>query len=77
MLNFTTRRTFLVPSFDLDAKEREKLDRFLRVLERSKIEELFPVKKGFKEKEEICQREGKRLQIQRAKEVKEKGAVTP
>lgn len=47
MLNFTMRKTFLIPSFDLDAKEREKLDRFLRVLERSKIEELFPVKEDF------------------------------
>lgn len=39
------RKTFLIPSFDLDVKEREKMDRFLRVLERSKIEELFPKKK--------------------------------
>lgn len=44
MLNFTTRRTFLVPSFDLDRKEREKMDRFLALLERSGIEELFPKK---------------------------------
>ena len=47
MLIFTMRKTFLIPSFDLDAKEREKLDRFLRVLERSKIEKLFPVKEDF------------------------------
>ena len=44
MLNFTTRRTFLVPSFDLDRKEREKMDHFLALLERSGIEELFPKK---------------------------------
>ncbi|MBR3250104.1 MAG: transposase [Erysipelotrichaceae bacterium] len=44
MLNFTTRKTFLVPSFDLDAKEEEKMDRFLYVLEKSKIAELFPFK---------------------------------
>ena len=44
MLNFTTRKTFLIPSFELDVKEREKMDRFLRVLERSKIDELFPKK---------------------------------
>ncbi len=44
MLNFTTRKTFLIPSFELDVKEREKMDRFLRVLERSGIDELFPLK---------------------------------
>ena len=41
MLNFTTRKTFLIPSFDLDLKEREKMDRFLLVLQKSSIEELF------------------------------------
>ena len=44
MLNFTTRKTFLIPSFELDLEEREKMNRFLRILERSKIEELFPVR---------------------------------
>jgi len=44
MLNFTTRETFLVPSFDLDVEEREIMDRFLLVLEKSKVEELFPVR---------------------------------
>ena len=47
MLNFTTRKTFLVPSFELDVKEREKLDRFLSVLEKSGIGELFPVREDF------------------------------
>ena len=32
MTNFTTRNTFLIPSFDLDIKEREKIDRFLYIL---------------------------------------------
>jgi len=41
MLNFTTRKTFLVPSFDLDRKEEEKMNRFLLVLEKSGVEELF------------------------------------
>ena len=41
MLNFTTRKIFLVPSFDLDAKEEEKIYRFLSVLEKSKVAELF------------------------------------
>ena len=59
MLNFTTRRTFLVPSFNLDAKEREKLDRFLRVLERSKIEELFPVMKVSKKKKKSVNEKAK------------------
>ena len=44
MLNFTTRKTFLVPSFDLDAKEEKKMNRFLSVLEKSKVAELFPLK---------------------------------
>ncbi len=54
MLNFTTRKTFLIPSFDLDAKEREKMDEFLAVLEKSGIEELFP------KKEEWCADKGGR-----------------
>ena len=44
MLNFTTRKTFLFPSFELDEKEREKLDRFLLLLEKSKVEELFSIR---------------------------------
>lgn len=44
MLNFTTRKTFIVPSFDLDAKEEEKMNRFLSVLEKSKVADLFPHK---------------------------------
>ncbi len=47
MLNFTTRKTFLIPSFDLDRKEREKIDRFLALLERSGIEKLFSVREDF------------------------------
>ena len=42
MSNFTTRKTFLLPSLDLDVKEREKMDRFLKLLEKSKVESLFP-----------------------------------
>lgn len=42
MLNFTTRETFLIPSFDLDVKERDKLDKFLLLLEKSNIDEFFP-----------------------------------
>lgn len=44
MTNFTTRRTFLVPSFDLDAKEMEKMDRFLLILEKSGVDRFFPFK---------------------------------
>lgn len=44
MNNFTTRKTFLVPSFDLDKEEREKLDRFLLVLDKSGVSNLFPIK---------------------------------
>ena len=42
MTNFTTRKTFLLPSFDLDVKEEEKMYRFLTLLERSGISSLFP-----------------------------------
>ena len=45
MSNFTTRKTFLLPSLDLDVKEREKLDRFLKLLEKSNVESLFPKRK--------------------------------
>lgn len=41
MTNFTTRNTFLIPSFDLDYKEREKMDRFLYILEKSDVSKLF------------------------------------
>ena len=44
MLNFTTRKTFLIPSFELDKKEMEKMDRFLLVLQKSDVSKLFPVK---------------------------------
>ena len=44
MTNFTTRETFLVPSFELDLQEREKLDRFLLLLEKSNVKEFFPKK---------------------------------
>ena len=54
MLNFITRKSFLIPSFDLDAKEEEKLNRFLLVLHKSKIEELFPIR------DEKCSEKGGR-----------------
>lgn len=41
MSNFTIRDTFLIPSFDLEEKEREKLDKFLLLLERSGVEKFF------------------------------------
>jgi len=41
---FTTRETYLFPSFGLDVKEQEKLDRFLLLLDRSGVSELFPLK---------------------------------
>ena len=45
MINFTTRNIFLVPSFDLDVKEEEKLYRFLKVLEKSNVSIIFPKRK--------------------------------
>lgn len=45
MINFTTRKIFLVPSFDLDVKEEEKLYRFLKVLEKSNVSIIFPKRK--------------------------------
>ncbi|MBQ0035566.1 MAG: transposase, partial [Firmicutes bacterium] len=42
MLNFTTRDVFLIPSFDLDVKEKEKMDKFLLFLDKSGIANLFP-----------------------------------
>ena len=44
MLNFTTRKTFLILSFDLDEKEREKMNRFLAVLEKQRFQIIFPAK---------------------------------
>ncbi len=37
MAYFTTRKQFLMPSFDPEAKEREKLDKYLAMLERSGV----------------------------------------
>ena len=45
MSNFTTRKTFLLPSLELDVKEREKMDKFLKLLEKSNVESLFPNRK--------------------------------
>ena len=47
MTNFTIRKTFLIPSFELDMKEREKLNRFLLLLEESGVEKFFPIKESF------------------------------
>lgn len=44
MFNFTTRKVFLIPSFDLDVKEIEKLDKYLLLLEKSKVDKFFPKK---------------------------------
>ena len=44
MLNFTTKETFIVPSFDLDKEERAKLDRFLRILDKSGVSMFFPTR---------------------------------
>ena len=38
---FTTRKQFLLPSFELNTKEQEKLDKFLLILDKSKISELI------------------------------------
>ena len=37
MAYFTTRKLFLMPSFDPEAKKREKLDKYLAMLERSGV----------------------------------------
>ena len=47
MTNFTTRKTFLVPSFDLDVKERDRLDRFLLLLDNSEVKKFFQIKEPF------------------------------
>ena len=38
---FTTRKQFLIASFELDSKEQEKLDRFLHILDESGVSELI------------------------------------
>ena len=47
MTNFTTRKTFLVPSFDLDVKERDRLDRFLLLLSNSGVSKFFQTKEPY------------------------------
>lgn len=37
MTYFTTSKIFLVPSFELDVKESEKIDKFLLFLENSQV----------------------------------------
>lgn len=44
MNHFTTRKQFLLPSFELNIKEQEKLDKFLLVLDKSNVSEL--IRKG-------------------------------
>ncbi|MDO4468190.1 MAG: transposase [Bacillota bacterium] len=44
MINFTTRKTFLVPSFELDVEERENLDKFLLFLEESGVSKFLTLK---------------------------------
>lgn len=41
MNHFTTRKQFLLPSFELNIKEQEKLDKFLLVLDKSNVSELI------------------------------------
>lgn len=38
---FTTRKQFLFASFELNSKEQEKLDKFLRILDKSEVAELI------------------------------------
>ena len=38
MLNFITSKVFLMPSYELSQKERDKLDFFLRILDQANIE---------------------------------------
>ena len=38
---FNTGKTFLFPSFDLDEKERDKIDRFLQLLDNSNIDSII------------------------------------
>lgn len=45
MDDFNTRKVFITPSFELDLKKREKLDRFLKLLDDSGVRaELFGAK---------------------------------
>ncbi len=37
MSNFTTRKSFFLYSFDIEVKEREKIDKFLNILEKSNV----------------------------------------
>ena len=46
MKYFTTRKQFLLPSFELNIKEQEKLDKFLLILDKSGVAEL--IRKGEK-----------------------------
>ena len=39
---FTTRKLFLFPPYSIDVKEREKLDKFLKFLDDSKVATIFP-----------------------------------
>ena len=50
MTNFTTRETFLVPSFNLDVKEEEILYQFLVLLEKSGVSKFFPNKNEYARK---------------------------
>ena len=44
---FTTKELFLFPSFTLDVKEQEKLDRFLHLLDKSGIAQILPIKDSY------------------------------
>ena len=41
MSYFTTRKVFLVPSFDFNVKEEEKILKFLQLLERSNVSSII------------------------------------
>lgn len=41
MKYFTIRKVFMIPSFDLEVKEQEKIDKFLLLLERSGVGEII------------------------------------
>ena len=41
MAYFTTRKVFMMPSFDLEVKEQAKMDRFLLLLENSGVGEII------------------------------------
>lgn len=52
MGNFSTRKVFITPSFDLEVKEREKIDSFLKLLDNSEVwEDVFGkhAKRGLKQ----------------------------